>query len=120
MLFRLQATQAVLGVNLAVGIYATWYLLYNNGTAELMGRVRDVEPPTLPGSNEVLKTTYTGIGWIDYQLTVLTLFFWETVDGSHPAASLFNFMFAGQATAAWTILCTEGRRFGNHWRIVSL
>ena len=121
MLFPLQATQVVLGVNLAVGIYTTWYLLYNNGTAELIGKVRDVGPPTLlPGTNETLKATYVGIGWIDYQLTVLTLFFWETVDGSRPAASLFSFMFAGQAAAAWTILCTEGRRFGNHWRVVSL
>ena len=120
MLSLLRATQVLLGVNLAVSIYTTWYLFYNNGTAELMEKVRDVGPRTLPGSNEALKTTYVGIGWIDNQLTLLTLFFWETVDGARPAASLFSFMFAGQGAAAWTILSTEGRRFGNHWKVVSL
>lgn len=105
---------------LGFGFYSTWYLIYNNGTVELMRDVRDRGPHILPGTSASLKKDYVGVGWIDDQLTVLTLFFWETVDGSCPAASLFNFMFAGQAAAAWTVLYIEGCRLANRWRIVSL
>jgi len=120
MVSLIRTTQVLLALTLGVGLYTTWYLLYKNGTVELMQDVRDRGPHILPGTRDPLKKSYIGIGWIDYQLTVLTLFFWEAVDGSRPAASLFCFGFAGQATAAWSILYVEGRRLGNRWRLVSL
>lgn len=102
------------------GLYTTWYLFSYNGTHSLMIRVRDVGPHNLPGTNAPLKRSYTGIGKLDYQLTVLALFFWELIDGSRPNASLLCFHFTGQITAGWGLLMMEALRTGNRTRIISL
>lgn len=102
------------------GFYATWYLLLNNGTTEHLAHIRDVGPRLLPGTKESIKTSYTGIAAIDYQLTVLDLFFWEMVDGSRPEASLFCYHFAGQVFSGWGLLLLESLRSGNSWRAISL
>lgn len=104
----------------AAGFYTTWYLFYCNGTRSLMVHVRDVGPPILPGTDAPLKTSYTGIGKLDYQLTVLTLFFWELIDGSLPNASLLCFHFVGQISAGWGLLMMEALRAGNRRSIISL
>lgn len=104
----------------AAGYYATWYIFLNNGTTKHMAHVRDVGPRLLPGTEEPVRTVYTGISAIDYQMTVLALFFWETVDGSNPAGSLFGFHFATQVIAGWGLLMVEGLRHGNRWTLISL
>ena len=104
----------------AAGYYATWYILLNNGTADYMAHIRDFGPRLLPGTKEPVRTVYTGYPAIDYQLTVLALFFWENVDGSNPSASLFCFHFATQIVCGWGLLMIEGLRDGNRWRILSL
>ena len=104
----------------AAGFYTTWILLMKNGTVYQMQHVREFGPRVLPGTQEPIKTSYTGIKSIDYQLGVLTLFFWEMVDGSRPNASLFSFYFGGQIAAGWSLLLLEGLRNGNRWRIISL
>ena len=114
------ATKIALVFFSAAGYYATWYLLLNNGTTKHMADIRDVGPRLLPGTNEPVKTVYTGIAPIDYQLCVLALFFWENVDGSNPAGSLFCFHFATQVACGWGLLMIEGLRRGNRWRIISL
>ncbi|MCJ1267865.1 hypothetical protein MMC22_007751 [Lobaria immixta] len=101
------------------GLYTTWYLFYYNGTHILMIHVRDLGPRILPGTDAPLKTSYTGIGKLDYQLTVLTLVFWELVDGSRPNASLQCFHFAGQITAGWGLLLMEATRNGNRRSAIS-
>jgi len=105
-----------------IGFYTTWYLLYNNGTAAHMSHIRDTGPRLLPGTQGPLKTSYgfSAIPRIDYQLTVLTLFFWEMVDGSRPDGSLYCYYFAGQVFAGWALLMVESLRRGNRWRVVSL
>ena len=85
-----------------------------------MAKIRDVGPRHLPGTEEPLKTTYVGIETVDYQLTVLDLFFWELVDGSRPDASLFCYHFAGQVFSGWALLMIESMRKGNLWRSISL
>lgn len=120
MLFLIRAIQYLLTLLLLIGFYTTWYLISYNDTAELMRDVQVHGPRTLPGTKAPLKRAYTGIEVFDHELTVLTLFFWEVVDGSMPDASLFCFGFAGQAVAAWTIIYIEGRRSGNRWRVISL
>ena len=120
MLSLVRATQFLLALIVPVGFYTTWYLVSYNDTAALMRDVRIRGPHVLPGNQAPLKRTYTGIEVFDYQLTVLTIFFWEVVDGSMPNASLFCFGFAGQAVAAWTVIYIEGRRAGNRWKIISL
>ena len=102
------------------GYYSTWHILLNNGTTKFMSQIRDVGPRVLPGTTEPLKTVYVGIQAIDYQLTILTLFFWELVNGSNPTASLFCFHFATQVACGWGLLMIEGLRRGHRWRVISL
>lgn len=90
-----------------------------NGTINMMEHIRDTVPPVLPGTDALLKQYYIGIRAVDYQLTVLTLFFWEMVDGSMPHASLNAFRFGGQMVAAWGLLMIESARNGNKGRLVS-
>ena len=116
----INATKLVLLLLCAVGYYATWHLLLNNGTTEHMTHMRDSGPHLLPGTDQPLKTVYTGLKALDYQLTVLALFFWELVDGSLPDASLFCFHFATQVACGWGLLMVEGLRHGNRWRVISL
>ncbi|KAL8991770.1 MAG: hypothetical protein Q9169_007664 [Polycauliona sp. 2 TL-2023] len=64
---------------------------------DTMANIRDNGPHTLPfNGNAPLRRIYTGIGPIDYQLTVLSLFFYNIVDGTHPQACLQAYHFAGQ------------------------
>ena len=108
-------------VFLAAGAYyATWYLFLNNGTIDHITKTLDVGPQLLPGTNEPLRTVYTGVPAIDHQLTVLVLLFWEAVDGSNPAASLFCFLVAMQVACGWGLLMIESLRHGNRWTLISL
>ena len=104
----------------AGGGYFTWYMLLNNGTTEYMSHIRDFGPRLVPGTKEPLKTEYIGISAVDYQLTVLDLFFWELVDGSLPNASLFCYHFATQVACGWGLLMIETLRSSNKMRIISL
>ena len=103
----------------AAGWYGTWYLLLNNGTVAKMRLIRDMGLRFLPGTEEPIRTTYTGIELIDHQLAALTLLFWEQVDGSRPDASLFCYHFASQVFEGWGVLVIESLRRGNKGRIVS-
>ena len=116
----INVTKAALAFWSAVAYYATWHILLNNGTTEHMARIRDVGPRLLPGTKEPVRTVYTGGPSIDYQLTVLVLFFWENIDGSTPAGSLFCFHFATQIVCGWGLIMIESLRHGNQWTIVSL
>ncbi|KAL8715780.1 MAG: hypothetical protein Q9220_000447 [cf. Caloplaca sp. 1 TL-2023] len=93
----------------------------NNGGSAMMEEIRDHGPHLLPDTNGQipLKKTYTGFAAIDYQLTVLTLFFYKIVDGSHPGASLQAYHFCGQLIAGYGLLVLESLRQGNQWKIVS-
>lgn len=93
----------------------------NNGGADLMAQLRDNGPHTLPYTDEApLKKHYTGIGLVDYQLTVLTLFFYNVVDGSHPNACLQAYHFVGQIATGWSLMMLESLRSSNRSRIISL
>lgn len=120
MLSLIDATKFALLLLCIAGCYGTWYILLNNGTTAYMSHTRDHGPRILPGTDEPLKTVYIGVPSIDYQLTVLALFSWEVVDGSHPAASLFCFHFATQVACGWSLLMVEGLRRGHRWMIISL
>ena len=108
-------------VFLAAGAcYATWYIFLNNGTIDQITKILDVGPQLLPGTNEPLRTVYTGVPAIDRELTVLVLFFWETIDGSNPAACLFQFLFAMEVACGWGLIMIESLRHGNRWSLISL
>ncbi len=114
------ATKLTLLVLSGLGFYFTWYSVYKNGTVDRMSDIRDNGPRILQGTNEPIKTYYSGITAIDDYLGVLDVFFWEMVDGSFPAGSLFCFHFAGQVLAGWPLLMIESMRNGNKWRVISL
>ncbi|KAI4260973.1 MAG: hypothetical protein L6R42_003822 [Xanthoria sp. 1 TBL-2021] len=52
-------------------------------------------------------------------MTVLTLFFYNIVDGTHPHASLQAYQFAGQLSAGWSLLIMESLRQSHRGRMIS-
>ncbi|MCJ1245359.1 hypothetical protein MMC30_002563 [Trapelia coarctata] len=111
--------QAVLLALCAAGCYLTWGLFIGNGSKALMEHIRDVGPHILTGTDAPIKQIYTGIGPLDEQLGVLTVFFWEIVDGSMPHASLHAIRFGAQVMVMWGLVMIEGMRTGNRGSIVS-
>lgn len=99
--------------------YAIWGLSISNGTLLRMWDVRHARHPILPGTSEPLKTSFTGIFPIDYFCTVMTLFFWEIVDGSRPDASVVGLYFLPQALGILLPLWVEGLRSGNAGKRIS-
>lgn len=116
----INAVKSCLLVFTVMGIYTIWYLFFNNGASDHLARILEDGPQLLPGTKEPLKTSFTGIAALDYQLKVLTLYFWTQVDGSRPDSALLCFQFAGQVTAGWGLFLIEALRHGNRWRVVSL
>ncbi|KAH7311399.1 hypothetical protein B0I35DRAFT_357085 [Stachybotrys elegans] len=82
----------------AVGIAGTWGIAAVNGMLlHLFSALHGGEPYILPGTKFPMRTNFTGIYWpVDYLLDVLVVFFWEAIDGSHPAASALGIYFLGQ------------------------
>ena len=116
----INSTKVALAFLSVAAFYATWYILLHNGTTDHMAHTPVIGPRLLPGTNEPLRTVYTGVRAIDHQLTVLILFFWENIDGSNPSGSLFGFHFAAQNVCGWGLLMIEGLRHGNRWTVISL
>ncbi|KAL8658587.1 MAG: hypothetical protein Q9202_007516 [Teloschistes flavicans] len=92
----------------------------NNGAGDMMRDIRNNGPHLLPYTDGApLKKMYTGIAAVDYQLTVLILFFYNVVDGSHPGACLQAYHFVGQTFAGYGLLVLESLRYGNESKIIS-
>ncbi|KAG8532877.1 uncharacterized protein KY384_002755 [Bacidia gigantensis] len=115
----LTASKVILPLLSVLGYYLTHYLIAHNGTVDRMVQIRDVGPRLLPGTSEPVRTVYTGIPYIDDQLGILTVIFWEQVDGSRPDASLFAFYFGAQIFPAWGVIMVEGLRKANRGRLIS-
>lgn len=111
--------QAALLALCAAGCYLTWGLFIGNGSKALMEHIRDVGPHILTGTDAPIKQIYTGIRSVDSQLSVLTVFFWEIVDGSMPHASLHAIRFGAQVMVMWGLVMIEGMRAGNQGSIIS-
>lgn len=118
------------------GYYTTWHLLLNNAAGDLMYQLRDQGPHVLSvpslasvsGSNASiqplnstipLRKHYTGIPQLDYQLTVLVVFFWDQVSGAFPEYGPLNFHFASCIFIGWALLTLEGLRKGCKGKLVS-
>lgn len=67
----------------------------------------------LPGAQKPLKTTFTGLPFIDRTLSRLTMVLWPAIDGTWPRVSLIAFEFSGQFAGAWMVAGLEGLRAGN-------
>lgn len=81
-----------------IGILGTWGRTALDGTlVNLFVALHGSDDYNLPGTDNLLRRSFTGIYWpIDYLLDVLVVFFWEAVDGSHPATSTIGVYFLAQ------------------------
>lgn len=119
--FTINVTKLVLVSLSGLGFYLTWYIFSYNGSMDMMKHIRDVGPHVLPYTDGApLKKHFIGIAAVDYQLTVLTLFFYNIVDGSHPSATLLCYYFGGQLASAWGLVLLESERYCNKWSVISL
>ena len=93
-----QSMRTVLYVLGLLGILGTWGRAAADGTlVHLFYALHGADEYILPGAKVALRKSFTGIYWpIDYLLDVLAIFFWEAVDGSHPATSAVGIYFLGQ------------------------
>ena len=92
---------------------SVWGFIFRNGYYDALVRLREFGPHVLPGSNTPLQQHYTGLGLLDYWLTVLQAVFANVTDGSAPKLSLYAFQFAGQLVPILTVLVVESYREGN-------
>ena len=116
----LNITRGLLATVWTFGAYSTWYLFLNNGTGDQVDEVLAAKPPLLPGTQELLKTTFTGIKPIDDQLALLAVIFYPVLDGSLPQASLWALMFGGQVAAVYVLMLIESVRSGNQGKLITL
>ena len=94
----------------AYAFYATWGISLLDGTMSRILQIRGADLPLIPGTTEPLRLHFTGIAPIDYWYTIMVLFFWEAIDGSHPTTSLAGVYFLGQLIGVWTLMYVEGNR----------
>lgn len=113
---------AVLAGLSVFGFRATMLPLGSNG----MGKVlRDVLDPNsdveLPGAPLPIKRTFTGVGPLDKQLSVLVTFFAALINdpGAGYEVTAFYIWGMAQFAAGWTALVLEARRAGNRGRAVA-
>ncbi|KJZ72436.1 hypothetical protein HIM_08105 [Hirsutella minnesotensis 3608] len=97
--------------------YFIWQPASQNGLFELINK--SASSQTLPGTDQPLRTVYTGLDSVDRALTPLTVFFWAVIDGSHPALFLHTVAFAGTFCSAWVLVTLESWRHGNKRTIVA-
>ncbi|KAL2834226.1 hypothetical protein BDW59DRAFT_168571 [Aspergillus cavernicola] len=79
-----------------LGFWGTHGRTSADGSTALITQLLDSPTPYLPGTQSVLRGTYTGIKPVDHILNILILFWFEAVDGSHPTASAISLYFLGQ------------------------
>ncbi|KAF4544453.1 Atma protein [Lasiodiplodia theobromae] len=115
------STTVLLPALIAVGATTTMVFSANNGMFDAITDI--VEDPTItimPGTADVpLTREWTGIAALDRQFTVLLIFFWQLLDGRHPAGSLHAIHFFGQVGAYWTLMQLEAKREGNKRRVIA-
>lgn len=101
----------ILGV---LGILQTWGRSALDGTLQhIHNALHNTDGYILPGTNDQLRKSFTGIYWpIDHLLDVLVVFFWEVVDGSHPTTSVIGTYFGGQLFAIVVGFYQDGVRGG--------
>ncbi|KAJ5329224.1 hypothetical protein N7452_009614 [Penicillium brevicompactum] len=97
----------------ALGTYHTWGRSILDGSfSHLLTALHGPNLPyLLPETNSPLLTRITGIYWpVDYLLNILVVFFWEAVDGSHPATSAVGIYFLAQYMSVLTGIYVDSAR----------
>lgn len=115
---RKMTAKLVLPLLSVFALYAIFYFAEINGLNHLAQGA--ITAKTLPGTNEPLRTIYTGIEPVDNVLAALTTFFWPATDGSNPTLTLHSIAFSGTFGAAWTLVTLESWRRGNARTVAAL
>ncbi|KAL4924993.1 uncharacterized protein BDV17DRAFT_199113 [Aspergillus undulatus] len=111
------AAKVILPLLSALVFYTIFYFAEVNGANQL---VKDsLAAGTLPGSGAPLRKVYTGVAPIDEVLTLLTVFFWPTTDGSNLSLLVHSIAFSGTFGSAWMLVSLESWRRGNAWTAVA-
>ncbi|KAF1963472.1 hypothetical protein CC80DRAFT_557138 [Byssothecium circinans] len=97
----------------AYACYAPWGLNVLDGSVGRMLDIFNADVPVLTGTDVPVKTHFTGFPPLDNWIVFMIVFFWEALNGSHPALVIEGLYFFGQVTALWTLMCLEGNRIGN-------
>ncbi|PKX89960.1 uncharacterized protein P174DRAFT_412656 [Aspergillus novofumigatus IBT 16806] len=110
----LGSLEPVLYMLSVLGTYHTWGRTVLDGSlSHLLTALHGSKPYILPGTESPLRTRITGIYWpVDYLLDVLIVFFWEAVDGSHPATSAVGIYFLAQYFSLLTGVYVDSLRLG--------
>lgn len=82
----------------------------DGSTALLLEALDSPTPYILPGTDSILTSTFTGFKPLDYILRLLVLFWWETLDGSHPDTSAIGLYFLGQLLPCIVIVYLDALR----------
>lgn len=95
-----------------IGVLGTLGRAFADGSMPLqMEAVDSPTPYILPGTQFSLRQTFTGIKYpIDNTLRMLVVFWFEALDGSHPAASGVSFYFMGQLFPCILVTYLNGLR----------
>jgi hypothetical protein len=100
------------------GFWTLWGFPYQNGLLKILNQ--ETEPGALiPGPTAApMKQSYTGIGPVDKQLTILVSFFYTAIDGNRADVSLSFAYLGGQVLASWVLIMIEGLRAGNSKKLI--
>lgn len=110
----LPSPQSVLPSLAIAGTCFIWAGSFIDGSLILLLKAVFSRKHILPGTQSLLKRSFTGIYWpLDFLLGILVVFFWEAVDGSHPTSSTLGLYFIAQYLPILTTVYTDSFRTGN-------
>jgi len=112
----MQATSFIFPVLSALGALTTQAFSVSNGFIDVLEET--AKHGYFPGTSHRM-ARLTGLAPIDDFLCMMTVFYFGVADGTHPAASLQVFRFAGQLVAMWTFVVMESERPANAGRWIS-
>ena len=96
-----------------LGFWALWPFPYNNGLLKHLKAQTEVGA-VIPGPTIApMRQSYTGIGPVDNQLTVLVSFFYTAIDGNRGDVSITFLSLGSHVIAAWVLITIESLRAGN-------
>ena len=102
----------------ALGFWTLWGFPYKNGLLKHLGAQTELGA-MIPGPVAApMRQSYTGIGPVDKQLTVLVSFFYTAIDGNRGDISIAFLSLGSQVIASWVLITLEGLRPGNKGKLL--
>lgn len=106
-------TKITLLIFSALGFWTLWGFPAKNNLLHYLGELSK-PGASIPGPTYYpIKQKYTGVGFVDKQLTTLVGFFYTAIDGNRIDITLSFLNLGSQVLAAWVLITTESYRAGN-------